>query len=270
MATLLYRLGLNAAKRPLAVIFSWLVMIAIAAAGFLTFGGTLVSTVDIPGTPTAQTTDRLQEEFPDAARGSGNVVFQTNDGTEFSTQQREAITAVLDDARDVEGVADVVDPFTTDAELAEQQQELIDGRAELEAAGEQLESAPQQLDAAEEELDAAEAELQAAQEQLDAGKQQAIGAGMPEAAVEQQFADQQAQLDAALAEIETGRNQVEQERADYEEGVTEYEEGQELIELGERLLAATNDYSVVSDDGSAAIGTVQFVDQDMEVSTDIR
>ena len=270
MATLLYRLGLNAAKRPLAVIFSWLVMIAIAAAGFLTFGGTLVSTVDIPGTPTAQTTDRLQEEFPDAARGSGNVVFQTNDGTEFSTQQREAITAVLDDARDVEGVADVVDPFTTDAELAEQQQELIDGRAELEAAGEQLESAPQQLDAAEEELDAAEAELQAAQEQLDAGKQQAIGAGMPEAAVEQQFADQQAQLDAALAEIETGRDQVEQERADYEEGVTEYEEGQELIELGERLLAATNDYSVVSDDGSAAIGTVQFVDQDMEVSTDIR
>lgn len=270
MATLLYRLGLNAAKRPLAVIFSWLVMIAIAAAGFLTFGGTLVSTVDIPGTPTAQTTDRLQEEFPDAARGSGNVVFQTNDGTEFSTQQREAITAVLDDARDVEGVADVVDPFTTDAELAEQQQELADGRAELEAAGEQLESAPQQLDAAEEELDAAEAELQAAQEQLDAGKQQAIGAGMPEAAVEQQFADQQAQLDAALAEIETGRDQVEQERADYEEGVTEYEEGQELIELGERLLAATNDYSVVSDDGSAAIGTVQFVDQDMEVSTDIR
>ena len=270
MATLLYRLGLNAAKRPLAVIFSWLVMIAIAAAGFLTFGGTLVSTVDIPGTPTAQTTDRLQEEFPDAARGSGNVVFQTNDGTEFSTQQREAITAVLDDARDVEGVADVVDPFTTDAELAEQQQELIDGRAELEAAGEQLESAPQQLDAAEEELDAAEAELQAAQEQLDSGKQQAIGAGMPEAAVEQQFADQQAQLDAALAEIETGRDQVEQERADYEEGVTEYEEGQELIELGERLLAATNDYSVVSDDGSAAIGTVQFVDQDMEVSTDIR
>src|SRR5699024_1652617 len=97
---------------------------------------------------TAQTTDRLQEEFPDAARGSGNVVFQTNDGTEFSTQQREAITAVLDDARDVEGVADVVDPFTTDAELAEQQQELADGRAELEAAGEQLESAPQQLDAA--------------------------------------------------------------------------------------------------------------------------
>lgn len=270
MATLLYRLGLKAAKRPLAVIFSWLVMIAIAAAGFLTFGGTLVSTVDIPGTPTAQTTDRLQQEFPDAARGTGNVVFQTEDGSEFSTDQREAITAVLDDARHVDGVADVIDPFATDAELADQQQELADGRDELEAAGQQLESAPEQLEAAEEELDAAEAELQAAQEQLDAGKQQAIGAGMPEAAVEQQFAAQQAQLDAALDELEAGRDQIEQERAAYEEGVTDYEDGQALIELGERLLTATNDYSVVSEDGSAAIGTVQFVDQDMDVSTDIR
>ncbi|OAV61143.1 MMPL family transporter [Enteractinococcus helveticum] len=270
MATLLYRLGLKAAKRPLAVIFSWLVMIAIAAAAFLSFGGTLVSTVDIPGTPTAQTTDRLQEEFPDAARGTGNVVFQTEDGSAFSAQQREAITAVLDEARDVDGVADVIDPFATDAELADQQQELADGRAELEAAGEQLESAPQQLDAAEEELDAAEAELQAAQEQLDAGKQQAIGAGMPEAAVEQQFAAQQAQLDAAVEELQAGRDQVEQERAAYEEGVTDYEDGQVLIELGQRLLTATNDYSVVSEDGSAAIGTVQFVDHDMDVSTDVR
>ena len=270
MATLLYRLGLNAAKRPLAVIFSWLVMLAIAAAAFLTFGGTLVSTVDIPGTPTARTTDRLQEEFPDAARGTGNVVFQTEDGSQLSTDQREAITAVLDDVREVNGVADVIDPFATDAELADQQQQLADGRDELEAANEQLESAPAQLEAAEAELDAAEAELQAAQEQLDTGKQQAIAAGMPEAAAEQQFAAQQAQLDAALEELEAGRDQIAEERAAYEEGLADYEQGQELLELGQRLLTATNDYSVVSQDGSAAIGTVQFVDQDMDVSTDIR
>lgn len=86
MAKLLYRLGLSSAKRPFAVIFSWLVLLAIAAGSFLTFGGTLVSTVDIPGTPTAQTTDRLQQEFPDAARGTGNVVFQTEDGSELTDQ----------------------------------------------------------------------------------------------------------------------------------------------------------------------------------------
>ncbi|GAA4117768.1 MMPL family transporter [Enteractinococcus coprophilus] len=252
------------------MIFSWLVMLAIAAAAFLTFGGTLVSTIDIPGTPTAQTTDRLQEEFPDAARGTGNVVFQTVDGSELSTDQREAITTVLEDAGEVDGVAEVIDPFATEAELAEQQQQLTEGRQELKVAGQQLASAPAQLEAAQEELDAAAAELEAAQEQLDAGKHQALGAGLPEAAVEQQFATQQAQLDAAVEELEAGREQLAEERTNYEEGRAEYEEGQELVELGDRLLTTTNDYSVVSADGSAAIGTVQFVDQDMDVSTEIR
>lgn len=270
MAKLLYRLGLNAARRPLAVIFSWLVILALAAGAFLTFGGTLVSTVDIPGTPTAQTTDRLQEEFPDAARGTGNVVFQTQDGSEFSDDQREAISAVLDDTRTVDGVADVIDPFATEAELAEQKQELTDGREELDAASQQLESAPEQLEAAQAELDAADSELTAAQQQLDAGKEQALAAGMPEAAVDQQFAAQQAQLDAAMAELEAGRDQLAQERTNYEDGLAEYEQGQELLELGDRLLTATNDYSVVSQDGSAAIGTVQFVDQDMDVTPEIR
>lgn len=270
MAKLLYRLGRSAAARPFAVIFSWLVLLAIAAGSFLTFGGTLVSTVDIPGTPTAQTTDRLQQEFPDAARGTGNVVFQTDNGSEFTADQREAIQAVLNDARNVDGVEDVIDPFETDAELAEQQQELTDGRSDLENAREQLDAAPAQFEEADEELAAAEAELDAAQEQLDAGKQQALDAGMPQAAVDQQFAEQQQRLDAAFEELEAGREQLEQERTDYEEGLAEVEDGEQLLTLGERLLDATNDYSVVSEDGSAAVGTVQFVDQDMDVSTDIR
>lgn len=270
MAKLLYRLGLNAAKRPFAVIFSWLVLLAIAAGSFLTFGGTLVSTVDIPGTPTAQTTDRLQEEFPDAARGTGNVVFQTADGSEFTDEQRDAIVAVLDDARAVDGVEDVIDPFEVDAELADQKSQLTDGRTDLADAREQLDAAPEQFEQAEQDLASAEDELEAAQEQLDAGKQQAIDAGMPQAAVEQQFAPQQEQLDAATAELEDGRAQLEQEQTSYEEGLTEVEDGEELLELGDRLLTATNDYSVVSEDSSAAVATVQFVDKDMDVTPEIR
>ncbi|KFC51884.1 hypothetical protein GY12_16455 [Micrococcus luteus] len=64
MATLLYRLGLGAARRPLLVILAWVLALALAVGGFLAFGGTLSSTVTIPGTPTAQVTDRLKEEFP--------------------------------------------------------------------------------------------------------------------------------------------------------------------------------------------------------------
>lgn len=270
MAKLLYRLGFTSANRPLAVIFTWLVLLALAAGAFLTFGGTLVSTVDIPGTPTSQTTDRLEEEFPDAARGTGNVVFQTEDGTALADDQRASIKAVLEDTRNVEGVDDVIDPFATDADLADQQQELVDGRDELAAARDQLDDAPEQLDAAEAELESSEEDLDAAQEQLDAAVEQTVAAGMPEATAQEQFATQQRQLDAARADLEDGRQQLAEERTDYEEGVTEVEDGQTLLDLGDRLLATTNDYSVVSDDDSAAIATVQFTDQSMDVDTQVR
>lgn len=270
MAKLLYRLGLSSAQRPFTVLFTWLVLVAIAAGSFLTFGGTLVSTVDLPGTPTSQTTDRLEEEFPEAARGTGNVIFQTEDGSAFTEEQRNSIETVLEDTRNVDGVADVVNPFESDAELADQQQQLSDGRQELENSREQLEGAPEQLDAAESELDSSESDLDAAQEQLDSGIEQAIAAGMPEAAAQEQFAEQQSQLDAARDDLDEARQQLEDERTSYEEGVTEVEEGETLLHLGDRLMDATNDYSVVSEDDSAAIATVQFADQSTEVSTDIR
>lgn len=270
MAKLLYRLGLSSAKRPFTVLFTWLVLLAIAAGAFLTFGGTLVSTVDIPGTPTAQTTDRLEEDFPEAARGSGNVVFQTEDGSAFTDDQREAIQDVVENTRDVDGVDDVVDPFETETELADQYQQVADGRQDLADAREQLDQAPEQLDAAAEQLDSSEADLDAAQEQLDAGIEQAIATGLSEAAAEEQFAEQQDQLDAAREDLDDGRQQLEDERADYEAGVADVAEGQHLLELSDRLVATTNDYAVVSDDDSAAIATVQFADQNMDVSTNTR
>src|SRR5699024_1976464 len=86
----------------------------------------------------------------------------------------------------------------------------------------------------------------------------------------QQFAAQQNQLDAAFEELEAGRAQLAEERESYETGLAEAEDGEVLLDLGGRLLAATNDYSVVSEDGSAAVATVQFTDSDLDVSADIR
>src|SRR5699024_6048309 len=119
-------------------------------------------------------------------------------------------------------------------------------------------------------LEASEEDLDAAQEQLDAGIAQAIAAGVSEAAAQEQFAAQQDQLDAARQELETGRQQLQTEHENYAEGIEEVEEGQTLTELGGRLMATTNDYSVVSDDDSAAIATVQFVDESMDIATGIR
>src|SRR5699024_6470009 len=105
MAKGLYRLGLSAAKLPYMVLFTWLVLLAPAVGSYINIviDGTLTSTVKIPGTPTAQTTDCLADEFPKAARSSGSVVFQTTDGAAFTDKQHDAIVSLLDDTRELDG-----------------------------------------------------------------------------------------------------------------------------------------------------------------------
>ena len=76
-------------------ILAWLLALALAVGAFLAFGGTLTSAVTIPGTPTAQVTDRLKEEFPDAARGTGQVLFVTEDGAPFTQEQKDGVAAAL-------------------------------------------------------------------------------------------------------------------------------------------------------------------------------
>lgn len=270
MAKLLYRLGLGAAKRPFVALFTWLVLLALAAGSYIMFGGTLVSTVEIPGTPTAQTTDRLAQEFPDAARGSGSVVFQTTDGSAFTDEQRDAIARLLDDIREINGVQDVVDPFEADADVADQRQEVTEAHQDLNDAEQQLDDAPDRLDAAEAQLDSSAQDLDAAQEQLDAGIEQAVAAGMPEDAAKAQFDAQQKHLDEAREQLDAGREQLADERADYEQGVQDVEDGRKLTALSSRLLDTTKGYSVVADDDSAAVATVQFTEQDLEVDQDVR
>ncbi|WFP16058.1 MMPL family transporter [Citricoccus muralis] len=267
MAKLLYRLGFASAKRPWVALVSWLVALGLAVGGFLAFGGTLSSTVTIPNTPTAQVTDRLAEEFPDASKGSGGIIFQTEDGSEFTDDQRDQIDALLDEVSAMEGIDSTVSPFATEAELENQRQELADGRDQVEQGREQAESGREQLEQATAQLDAAEAELDAGQEQLDAGRAQAEAAGMPEAAMAQ-FDQQQQQLDAGREDIESSRAEIAEQEEALEQGLTDAAEGEEALDLGERLLALTEDYSLVSEDGSTAEGTVMFTAASTDVDSD--
>ena len=267
MAKLLYRLGFASAKRPWVALVSWLVALGLAVGGFLTFGGTLSSTVTIPNTPTAQVTDRLAEEFPDASKGSGGIIFQTEDGSELTDEQRDQIDALLDEVSAMEGIDSTVSPFATEAELENQRQELADGRDQVEQGREQAESGREQLEQATAQLDAAEAELDAGQEQLDAGRAQAEAAGMPEAAMAQ-FDQQQQQLDAGREDIESSRAEIAEQEEALEQGLTDAAEGEEALDLGERMLALTEDYSLVSEDGSTAEGTVMFTAASTDVDSD--
>ena len=178
MAELLYRIGRFASRRSRTVVIAWLSILALAGVAFAFGGGSLANGLSIPGTPTAQVTERLATEFPAASGGSGTVVFRTDDGSAFADAQKAAISARIAEASGLAGVAQVVDPFATQAARAAQEQEIAEGRTQLEQAAAQLEQGQAQLDAARAQaeeagmLDQVGAELAAKQAQLDQGKAQ--------------------------------------------------------------------------------------------------
>ena len=92
MAALLYRLGSFAARKAWTVIVSWVVILGLGVGAFLTLGGTLSNSFDIPGTASGAVTDQLAEKLPDTAGGTGTVVYQTTDGSAFTEQQKQEIS----------------------------------------------------------------------------------------------------------------------------------------------------------------------------------
>lgn len=64
MAELLYRLGLTAARRARTVLVLWVAVLAAVGVAYAVAGGTLANSFTIPGTPTAEVTDRLQVDLP--------------------------------------------------------------------------------------------------------------------------------------------------------------------------------------------------------------
>lgn len=268
MAALLYRLGRASARRAWIVLGAWIAALGIAAGGFLAFGGALSSNFSIPGTATDRVTQQLAEALPDYAGAAATVVFRSEDGA-FSTEQQNAIADLLDDVAAVDGVAAVVDPFATDAQIEDQAQQLADGRAELEDSAQQLSDGQEQLDAASAQLDDAAAQLDAGQALLDAAIAQAQAQGVYAFAADA-FAAQQAQLDAGRAQIEAGRTELATQQTAIDDGLQQLADGREQLEAGERLLAAADGLRSVSPDGSTALGSVLFDDDFFTLSGDVK
>lgn len=245
VAELLYRLGRFAAQRPWAVIVGWLVALALAIGAFLAFGGTLTSSISIPGTETERVSEQLTEEIGDLGGGTGTVVFQSENGSEFSESQQEQIGDLLTRIGGIDGVAEVVNPFDAEATREDQQQQLQDGAAQLDAAQQQLDDGAAQLDAA-------QAQLEEGQAQLDAAIAAANAAGSYELAAPQ-FLAQQAQLDAGAAELDARRSEL-------EAGAKELADRGDQIADAQRLVAAASEIRTVTTDRSTAIGAVLFED----------
>jgi RND superfamily putative drug exporter len=255
MAELLYRLGRLSARRAWLVIVSWLAVLGLAVGGFAVFGGALSSTFSIPGTETERVSAELSDRLSDVSGASATVVFSSDDGTAFSAGQESEITDALSALTPVDSVSGVIDPFETDAQRAEQAQEISDGRDQIEAGRQQLTDGQAQLDAAKQELAAGQA-------QLDAAIEQAKAAGFYEASVAQ-FEAQQAQLDAGAAELDT-------QQATLDENATLLDEQQQQLEYGEVLIDAAAGISTVSDDGATALGLITFDNDLFDLSEEVK
>jgi RND superfamily putative drug exporter len=179
MAGLLYRLGRFSARRHWTVIITWIVLIAIAGVGYSLFKGPSTSEISIPGTATAKVTDELAAKFPKASGGSGSIVFETKNGDAFTATEKTAVADLLKQMEGYKGVKASTNPFTTEAQLDAQKQQITDGQAQIVTAQQQL---------------------AAGQAQLDAAKAQATAAGQL-AAVQSTLDEQQATLDASTAKL---------------------------------------------------------------------
>lgn len=255
MASLLYQLGSFAARKAWAVIVAWVVILGLSVAAFFGLGGTLSNSFDIPGTASGAVIDELAEKLPDTAGGTGTVVFETTDGSALTEAQKQAISEQASSAKQLDGVASVIDPFATSAQREAQAQQITDGRT-------QLEQGRAQLDAGQAQLDAGAAQLAQAQQQLTAAREQAIAAG----AGAEQLAPidaQQAQLDAQSAAVQSQQTTLDESRTQLEDGASQLETGAQLLELSDGL-------SLVSEDGSTAIVNVSFVDPRLELSEEVK
>jgi RND superfamily putative drug exporter len=254
LAELLHRIGRFAAHRAWFVIAAWLVLVAVAGAGFAVGFKGVSSSIDIPGTPAGDVVTELQERLPSFSGGSGTIVYRTADGSAFSPDQEDAITEVVESARDLPNVADVVDPFATQSQIADQRQQLEDGRAQLDAARTQLAEGQAQLDAN-------SAELDAAQTQLDAARTQFEASGLPADVLQQQLA----RLDAQQAELTAGRTQLEAAQAELDDSAAQLEEQSAAAERGAELLSFADEIRTVSDDGATALVAVMFDTPQLEL-----
>ena len=204
MAKFLYCLGRGAATRAWAAVITWIVLLGLAGGAFAAFGGTLSNSFEIPGTETQQLADRLADELPEANQGMGTVVYSTEDGSEFTDEQKAEIGEALDAAADVDGMASAMNPFDAQADLDDQRDQIEQGAEQL----------PQLI------------------ELRDSGRlDAAVQAGM-------------------LPEGTTAESVTQQEQQ---------------LQVGQDTMDMMGDYGFVSPEGSTAVATVNFDEDQMSI-----
>jgi putative drug exporter of the RND superfamily len=296
LATLLYKLGLYSARKAWQVIVAWIILLAITTGLALSLGGKLTTSMSVDGVPSQNVVDQLQTSFPEASRGSGQVVFFKESGS-FTDADRAAITAALEEVETLPEVSEAANPFTVQAEIRDGEKEILDGKQELADAELAISDGEVELLDAEAELADGEAQiaeglktlaatkkdLESKLAQVNAGLKQMQDAGLP-ASAQAELLGNKAQLEGGLTEverqtaialasrdeIEAGKIEIAEARDEIITGIDELAQAKIDLAIGERLLAATRNFTVVSSDENTALATIRFDKRGTELEAGTR
>ena len=111
MATLLYRLGRFAYRRPWRVMGVWLLLIVGVLGGGIALGGQTQESFVIPGTESQDALDRLTAVFPSVAGASATAVVVAPAGSSI-TDEKATIEKLVTAISQVDGVDTALSPFS--------------------------------------------------------------------------------------------------------------------------------------------------------------
>ena len=111
MATLLYRLGRFAYRRPWRILGVWLLLIVGVLGGGIALGGQTQESFVIPGTESQDALDRLEAVFPSVAGASATAVVVAPAGASID-DEKAGIENLVTAIGNVKGVDSALSPFS--------------------------------------------------------------------------------------------------------------------------------------------------------------
>jgi RND superfamily putative drug exporter len=117
VATLLYRLGRFAYRRPWRVIGVWVLLLLATLGGGIALGGQTQESFSIPGTESQSALDRLEAVFPSVAGASATAIVVADDGSSVTDDQAaiESLVQLIDDVRGIDSAMSPFDQYAGNA-----------------------------------------------------------------------------------------------------------------------------------------------------------
>ncbi|HEY6798638.1 MAG TPA: MMPL family transporter [Kineosporiaceae bacterium] len=250
MARFLYRVGRFSQRRPWPVIGLWLTLVALTLTGATVLKAPLSNQLRIPGAGFQVVTDTLRAELPAASGELGTIVVTSS--SPFTPDQRQAVATASAGWARVDGVAAVIDPFTTQSQFDGAAAKVSTGRAQLDAATAQLSAGQGQVAAGTAQLDQAQRAVDAQRAALPPG------APLPE------------QLAVLQRRIDEGRAQVAAQQPKLAAAQQTLAEQGRQLRIGERRTALIRGTRLVSADGRTALVQLRLTGQANALTTSAR